>query len=188
MGENETLRATLYMQDRVILTKSWLADIYNQYYQPIYRFIFRQIGEMETSRELTGEVFHRLIKAVQSGVNPEQHITPWLYRTAHNLVVDHYRRQKNRQHLPLNDESMESSDDTERDAERRFSAEIVRRALQDLTPDQKQVLLLKYLEGLTNQEVADLLNKSVGAVKSLQHRALIALRQRLSEMGMEGIR
>ncbi len=188
MGENKTLRAAYYMQDRVILTKSWLADVYDHYYQPIYRFIFRQIGEMETSRELSGEVFHRLIKAVQSGVNPEQHIAPWLYRTAHNLVIDHYRKQKNRQHFPLSDVVVESQLDTERDAELRVTAEIVRRALQDLTPEQKQVILLKFLEGLTNQEVADLMNKSVGAIKSLQHRALTALRKRLSDMGMEEIR
>lgn len=190
MGEHETLSSqrTLFLQESATLTKTWLADIYDQYYQPIYRYIFRQIGEMETSRELSGEVFHRLIKAVRSGVYPDQHIASWLYRTAHNLVVDHYRRQKNRQHLPLSDEVVESQFNTERDVELRVTAEIVRRALQDLTPEQNQVILLKFLEGLSNQEVADLMNKSVGAIKSLQHRALTTLRQRLSDMGMEEIR
>lgn len=189
MVEQETLSSqhALYMQDRATLTKTWLADIYDQYYQAIYRYIFRQIGDMETSRELAGEVFHRLIKAVQGGVNPDQHIAPWLYRASHNLVVDHYRRQKHRQHMPLTDEVVESPLDTERDAELRLSADAVRAALQDLTADQKQVILLKYLEGLSNQEVAELMNKSVRAVKSLQHRALTVLRQRLSDLEGEGI-
>jgi RNA polymerase sigma-70 factor (ECF subfamily) len=186
--EHETLTSqhTLCLQDQASLSKTWLADVYDQYYQPIYRYIFRQVGDMETSRELSGEVFHRLIKALQVGSNPDQHIAPWLYRTAHNLVVDHYRRQKHRQHLPLNDAVVPSVTDTEQDAEIRFSADAVRAALQELTADQKQVILLKYIEGLSNQEVADLMNKSVGAVKSLQHRALTVLRQRLSDLEMEG--
>jgi RNA polymerase sigma-70 factor (ECF subfamily) len=189
LGEHETLSSqrALIMEDRATLTKTWLADVYDQYYQPIYRYIFRQVGDMETSRELSGEVFHRLIKALQAGSNPDQHVAPWLYRTAHNLVVDHYRRQKHRQHLPLSDDVVESPLDTEREAEVRFSADAVRAALQDLSADQKQVILLKYLEGMSNQEVAEMMNKSVGAVKSLQHRALTVLRQRLSDLEMEGI-
>ena len=74
----------------------WLAEIYDRYHQTIYRYIFRQVGDMETSSELTAEVFQRLIKAVQGELIPDQYVAPWLYRTSYNLVIDHYRRQKHR--------------------------------------------------------------------------------------------
>ena len=190
MGEHKTLSSQLAlgMQASMTSTKSWLADIYDRYHQPIYRYIFRQVGDMETSRELTGEVFQRLIKAVQGELIPDQYVAPWLYRTSHNLVVDHYRRQKHRQHLPLLDGELSSAVDTEQDAELQLCVDAVREALQELTGDQKQVILLKYLEGLSNQEAAEVMDKSVGAVKSLQHRALAILRHRLSDLELEGIR
>lgn len=161
------------------LTKRELADIYDQHYLPIYRFIFRQVGNVEVSRELTSEVFHRMLKYNQNEENYIQSIVPWLYCVARNLVVDYYRRQQYRDYLPLNDEIIESSYNTAEAAENRISAEKMRLALQKLTPDQRQVILLKFVEGFSNQEVADALSKPIGAVKSLQHRALVALRHLL---------
>jgi len=156
-----------------------LAEIYDAYYLPIYRFIFRQVGDVETSRELASEVFHRMLKACRNDVEFIQRLTPWLYCTARNLVIDHYRRQQYRNHLPLDEENIMSNYDTADVAELRISAEQMREALQKLTPDQRQVILLKFMEGLSNQEVADALSKPVGAVKALQHRALVALRHLL---------
>ena len=157
-----------------------LAAIYDEYYQAIYRYVYRQVGDVETARDLTAEVFHRLLRAVKNGSSPERHPAGWLYRTAHNIVVDHYRRQQHRRHLPLDEELVNADDDPAGTAERRLSAAQVRAALQHLTPDQQQVIVLKFLEGLSNQEVAGVLGKPVGAVKSLQHRALAALQRRLA--------
>jgi RNA polymerase sigma-70 factor (ECF subfamily) len=81
---------------------------------------------------------------------------------------------------------IESAAVTEEDAELQISIAAVRSALQELTADQKQVILLKFLEGLSNQEVAQVMDKSIGAVKSLQHRALAILRHRLSDLELEG--
>ncbi|GAB4538797.1 MAG: sigma-70 family RNA polymerase sigma factor [Anaerolineae bacterium] len=162
------------------LDRARLAAIYDEYYQPIYRHVYRQVGEVETARDLTAEVFHRLLRAVERGSHPDRHLGAWLYRTAHNLVVDHYRRQQHRRHLPLDEEMTNSHDDPAGTAEQRLSADRVRAALRHLTPDQRQVITLKFLEGLSNQEVADVLGKPVGAVKSLQHRALAALQRQLA--------
>jgi len=157
-----------------------LAAIYDEYYQPIYRYVYRQVGEVETARDLTSEVFHRLLRAAQNGDSPNRNSKAWLYRTAHNIVVDHYRRQQHRRHLPLEDELISAEDDPAATAERHLSAAQVRSALQHLTPDQRQVIILKFLEGLSNQEVAVVLDKPVGAVKSLQHRGLAALQRQLA--------
>ena len=169
------------------LDRQQLAEIYDRYHQRIYRYVYRQVGEVETARDISAEVFHRFIKAVRKGLDPVHHPAPWLYRTAHNLVVDYYRRQKHRQHLPLNEELVGTSKDPDEVVAGRISAEQVRAALIKLTPDQRQVITLKYLEGLSNQEVATVLNKTVGAVKALQHRALVALNSQLVDVTQKGL-
>jgi len=157
-----------------------LATIYDDYHQSIYRYIYHQVSDVETARDLTAEVFHRLLKSLQKGKGPDQNLQAWLYRTAYNCVVDHYRRQQHRQHLSLQEELVDAHNDPETLAENHISAEAVQAALQQLTPDQQQVITLKFLEGLSNQETANILHKPVGAVKSLQHRALAALQRRLN--------
>ena len=157
-----------------------LATIYDDYHQPIYRYIYRQVSDVETARDLTSEVFHRLLKSLRKGKGPDQNLQAWLYRTAYNCVVDHYRRRQHRQHLSLQEELVDARDDPETLAEDHLSAQAVRAALQQLTPDQQQVIILKFLEGFSNQETAEIIDKPVGAVKSLQHRALAALQRRLS--------
>jgi RNA polymerase sigma-70 factor (ECF subfamily) len=162
------------------LDRNRLAAIYDEYYQPIYVYVYRRVGDVESARDLAAEVFHRLVGAAQKGNGPDRYPKAWLYRTAHNLVVDHYRRQTHRQHLPLNEELTSSGDDPGAAAERQISADRVRMALRKLTPDQQQVIILKFLQGLSNQEVAAVLDKKVGAVKALQHRALAALKRQMT--------
>ncbi len=159
--------------------RATLAAIYDDYHPLIYRYIYRRVGEVETSRDLTAEVFQRFLQAIQNGRGPDQKLEAWLYRTAHNAVVDYYRRQQYRQHLPLDEELANADDNPVRLAEDHISAETVRVALRRLTPDQQQVIVLKFLEELSNAEVATVLDKPVGAVKSLQHRALAALQRQL---------
>ncbi len=161
------------------LDRGALAAIYDEYHQPVYRYIYRQVSDVETARDLTAEVFRRLLQAIQQGKGPDQNLRAWLYRSAHNVVVDHYRRQQHRQHLPLEEQLVNSNDDPVALAEKQLLAEQVTAALWQLTPDQRQVITLKYLEGLSNEETAIVVKKPVGAVKSLQHRALAALQRQL---------
>jgi RNA polymerase sigma-70 factor (ECF subfamily) len=168
------------------IDREGLAAIYEEYYQPIYCYVYRQVSDVETARDLSAEVFHRLLRTAQKGNGPDRHPKGWLYRTAHNLVVDHYRRQQHRQHLPLEEELAQGSDNPADTVERRSEAAQVRAALQELTPDQQQVIALKFLQDMSNQEVAEVLDKTVGSVKSLQHRALAALQRQLAAQ-KEGI-
>lgn len=157
-----------------------LAAIYDDNAQPIYRYVYRQVGQVETARDLTAQVFQNLLQAIQNGRGPEENVRAWLYRAAHNAVVDHFRRQQHRNHLPLKEDLATTGDDPVRLAEQRISAETVRAALHRLTPEQRQVITLKFLEGFSNAETAEVMGKPVGAVKSLQHRALAALARQLA--------
>jgi RNA polymerase sigma-70 factor (ECF subfamily) len=157
-----------------------LTEIYDAYQQPLYRYIYRQVGDVEVARDLTADVFQRFLQAIQKGRGPKQKLKAWLYRVAHNKVIDYYRRQQHRQHLQLNERIVENGENLSAVVDRNIASTQVRAALRQLTPDQQQVIALKFLEGLSNKEVADLLDKPVGAVKSLQHRALAALQRQLS--------
>ena len=102
-----------------------------------------------------------------------------MYRIAQNWITDQFRKKI----IPtdLDEEQYHDPKDVQLDVEKKLQIDAIRNALSKLTPDQRQVIILKYLEGWKNNEVADLLNKPVGAIKSLQHRALGALRRILLE-------
>lgn len=167
------------------LDRKTLATIYDDYQPLIYRYIYRRTGEIEVARDLTAGVFERFLQAVGKGKGPAGNLRAWFYRVAHNIVVDHYRRQQHRNHVPLYDEALMTDDGPDDAVERQLQAERLRSALNQLTADQQQVVSLKFMEGLSNQEVADVLDKPVGAVKSLQHRALAALHRQLDQVEEE---
>lgn len=156
-----------------------LAAVYDCTYEPLYGYIYRQVSDMETARDLTADVFTRFLQAVEQGNGPDDHVKAWLYRTAHNIVVDHYRRQQHRRHLPLEEELLQGDADPAGSASVNLESERARTALQALTDEQQEVIILKYLEGLSNAEVAEVVEKSIGAIKALQHRGLAALRREL---------
>lgn len=157
-----------------------LASIYDEYHPLIYRYIYRQVGDGEVALDLAADVFRNLLAAVHQGRGMPQQLSAWLYRVAHNAIVDYYRRQKFRRYLPLDEEIPAEGADPADSAENNISAAQVRAALSALSPDQRQVILLKFFEGCSNEEVAEVLAKPVGAVKSLQHRALAALHRALA--------
>lgn len=161
------------------LDRNTLGGIYDEYHPPLYSYIYRRVGEIETARDLTADVFRRFLQATVNGSGPTENLRAWLYRVAHNVVIDHYRRQQNNQNYPLEDKWISAEGDPGKAAEQRMTSERVRAALRHLTPEQQQVIALKFLEGLSNDEVAQVTERSVGAVKALQHRALAALRRQL---------
>lgn len=157
-----------------------LAAIYDRFHDPLYAYIYRRVGDVDVARDLTGELFRRFLEALNRDRGPDQHLQAWLYRTAHNLVIDYYRRRQHRQHLPLREELLSGDENPAAAAEVALETARVRLAFQELTADQQQVLALKYLQGLSNDEVAEVMDKPVGAVKALQHRGLRALQRRLA--------
>lgn len=162
-------------------SKQKLTEIYDEHYLPIYRFVYRRVGDVETARDLTADIFRKLLEAEHRAVQIDN-VSAWLYRTAHNTVVDFYRKQKFRRHDPL-EENVSDGKDEMTQAEQHIDAEAVQSALIHLTLEQQTVISLKFLQGLSNMEVAEIMKKPVGAVKALQFRALAALRRHLDRGG-----
>ena len=163
------------------LDRETLSKVYDEYHRPLYSYIYRQVDEVETARDLTAEVFRRLLQSVRNGSGPDQDIKAWLFRTAHNIVIDFYRSRRFRSHSPFNRDNIGFGDDPAAIAERNVQTGEVIAAWQNLTPDQRQVIELKFMQEFSNEEAAQVMRKPVTAVKTLQHRALAALRRQLEK-------
>ena len=156
-----------------------LAEIYDLYSSGLYGYGLRLLGDVELAEDCVAETFSRFLQALHVGKGPRDFLQAYLYRIAHNWITDQYRRQPI---PPLSlTENLYNSRELlpEKEAVENIQKEKVRAALLHLTPEQRQVIMLKYYEGWGNREVAAALDKPIGAVKSLQHRALGALKRML---------
>ena len=158
-----------------------LAELYDRYAPKMYAYIYRRVGDAALAEDLTGELFVRVLRTVRSRRPWRTSFRAWLYRIAHNLVVDHYRRQPPApeatldETLPLVGEG-DPADDVETD----LSHSELRSALGHLTPIQQEVLALRFGEGLTAKETGQAMRKTTGAIEALQHRALATLKRILA--------
>lgn len=158
-----------------------LSAVYDSYSPAIYRYLYRRIGDATIAEDLTGTVFLKVLEAIGKHQTWSDSFVGWLYRIAHNVAIDHFRKSGRQQEDELA-ETVEShwlSPDGK--AEREARLRQIRSALTHLTADQAQVILLRFGDGMSHQEVAAILGKSEGAIKLLQHRALQGLRQILVE-------
>jgi RNA polymerase sigma-70 factor (ECF subfamily) len=157
-----------------------LEEIFDTFSQGIYRYAYRLLGDEELARECMSETFSRFLVALKRDSGPDNYLQAYLYRIAHNWVTDLYRS-KTPPTLPLDANTPASAayEPNQVMADELVSHQL-REALTFLTPDQRQVIVLKYLEGWENETIAKTLNKPVGAIKALQHRALEALRRILT--------
>ncbi len=156
-----------------------LSKLYDQYVQRIYRYVYRRVGQAELAEDITAQVFMRMLESVRTGRGWLTSFSGWLYRIAHNLVIDHYRRQRRATFVDIEDVSPLRSPDGDplKTVESRLDVERMRGALIQLTEEQAQVITLRFLEDLSIAEVADMMNKTEGAIKALQYRAILALRR-----------
>jgi RNA polymerase sigma-70 factor (ECF subfamily) len=158
-----------------------LGELYDQYAPLIYAYLYRRVHDAQLAEDLTGEVFVRVLQAIQSEQFWHTSFRGWLYRIAHNLVVDHYRKQPPVPMLALDEKLVAAQGDPDSALAEKLSRQGLLAAISQLTLDQQQVLVLRFGEQLAAREVAEVMDKSVGAVEALQHRALTALRRILKE-------
>ncbi len=158
-----------------------LAELYDHYAPLIYGYIYRRVGESMLAENLVGEVFVRVLNAIQSERAWRSSFTGWLYRIAHNLIVDHHRSQPAGGMVPLEGQALAAEGNPADTLGDKLSREGLMSAVKQLTELQQQVLVLRFGEGLTAPETAAVIEKSVSAVEALQHRGLVSLRRLLEE-------
>jgi len=158
-----------------------LRQIYTAYFQPIYQFIRLRVGDAHLAEDLTSEVFLDFVGAVKGrNPGPKQNLRGWLFRVARNKIYDHYGKDRRMPTTTLEDWIPDTSDENpEAQFMRTLNVQNARDALHQLAPEQQEVLILRFGQMLNLQETADIMGKSVSAVKSLQFRAVERLRQLL---------
>jgi RNA polymerase sigma-70 factor (ECF subfamily) len=158
-----------------------LAGIYDQYSPRLYRYALRLLGDEDLAEDCVAETFNRFLAVLSKGKGPSTHLQAYLYRVAHNWVTDHYRLHPQAVCLPEENALRDSSPALDVTLIEAQQEDRLRAALAQLTPDQRMVVVLKYLEDWDNPSISAAINKPVGAVKALQHRALNSLRRILAE-------
>ena len=149
--------------------------LYERYFDRIYKYIYLKVGDPTDAEDITEQVFLKMIEGISSFQWQGSSFSSWLYRIAHNQVVDMLRQNTRRPQVPLEPvaEILPSDgDDPHRLAERSDFRDHLREAMSQLTDLQAQVISLKFAGEMSNAEVAELLDRSEGAVKALQYSAL----------------
>ncbi len=155
-----------------------LAEIYDRYSPVLYSYAMRLLNDPALAEDCVAETFARFLKALQKGQGPRDYLRAYLYRITHNWIVDLYRNNEQTSELH---ETLQYEEFTEEEVAKRIGQRQIREAIRNLSPEQQKVITLKYLEDLSNEEIAQALHKTVGAVKTIQHRALVNLQKLLSE-------
>ncbi len=152
------------------------------YYQPkIYRFVLIKVGRREEAEDLTHQVFMNAWENIPGYKNLGFPFSSWLYRIARNQVIDRYRTEK--QELSLSEidpDYLFELESIEKNTDERFELERVAKAIQKLRPDYQNIIIMRFVEELSLKEVAASIEKSEGAVKLMQHRAIKELQELLN--------
>jgi RNA polymerase sigma-70 factor (ECF subfamily) len=156
-----------------------LAEIYDRYAQPIYRYLYRYLGDATHAEDLTSEVFLKLLQTLNTPRQPRDQLQGWLYRVARNLAMDWFRHQGKAATVSLDEELVADGDLPLASLEKQQAQQQLRQALSQLTPDQQQVIILRFAQGLSIAHIGQLMEKSEGAIKLLQHRAINRLKRLL---------
>jgi RNA polymerase sigma-70 factor (ECF subfamily) len=155
--------------------------LYERYVRRIYNYIFYRTGNQHDAEDLTERVFFRALNHIENYNNRGLPFSAWLYRIAHNLVANWYRDTKRRKEVPLEDHAYTISrgDHPETEIVKDQEIENLMEVLRELPIDRQNLLILKFVERLSNEEIAQILGRTEGAIKSLYHRTLISLRDEL---------
>ena len=163
-----------------------LGELYDHFAPRIYAYIYRRLGDPHLAEDLTGDVFVRVMQAIRSERFWHTSFQAWLYRIAHNLVADHFRRHRPTVDVELGEQLAAAQDDVASVVANRLSYRRLRAAISRLTPDQQQVLALRFGEGMTARQAAEVMDRSTGAIEALQHRALARLRRTMKKEQTDG--
>jgi RNA polymerase sigma-70 factor (ECF subfamily) len=158
--------------------------LFDRHYRTMFRYFYARVRQQQQAEDLAGELFVRMVHHLPSFELTGVPFRAWLFRIAYNLTVDHFRVLNGKPVEPLAQAQTvaQPEQNPARQVERQMSNETVLAALEMLVPDQRQVLILRFLMGLSLQETAVIMERTLSAVKAMQHRGLKIMRASLAQV------
>ncbi|MEZ0397372.1 MAG: sigma-70 family RNA polymerase sigma factor [Anaerolineales bacterium] len=155
--------------------------LYERYVERIFNYVYYRTGNVHDAEDLTARVFYRAFRHIQNYTDRGVPFSAWLYRIAHNLVANWHRDRSRRQEIPLSDAPVLQAGGEAPEASLVVNQqrESLLRLIRRLPAERQHLLILKFVENLSNAEIGAIMGRSEGAVKSLYHRTLLALRDEI---------
>jgi len=191
----DLVRTVLELSDEAALTSAAQGDqtafgvLYERYVGRIYNYIYYRIGNQHDAEDLTARVFFRALRHIGNYKDRGLPFSAWLYRIAHNLVANWHRDNSRRKEVPLEEILLVryTSEHPEVALLKTEEREGLMNVIHGLPPDRQQLLILKFVEHLSNAEIGQIMGRTEGAVKSLYHRTLLSLRFEFDQVKLEGL-
>ncbi len=159
------------------IPKAVLARLHEEHYDRIVRYIFIRINDQGEAENLAGDVFLRALQSLPSFRGRREQMKGWLFKIAHNLVVDYVRKMSKQKHISIDEVEVPSSDNIEEVMEKESKLNRLSKALKQVTSAQREVIGLRFFAGLSSAEAGEILGKSSGAIREMQRAALATLRR-----------
>jgi RNA polymerase sigma-70 factor (ECF subfamily) len=168
------------------LDPATLRALHQRFYEPVARYIQFKVGNPQTVEDLSGEVFVRVLEGLKRGRGWRDSPQGWIMGIARNVVVDYYRQRERMTEVALSEQitAAENSDPTRQALLSERQRQLMR-AIQQLTDEQRDVILMRFMEGVNIKDVAKATNKTPGAIKGLQYRALRVLAEIMGDVSAE---
>ena len=158
-------------------------ELYARYIDRIFNYVYYRTGNTHDAEDLTARVFQRAMNHIHNYTDRGVPFSAWLYRIAHNLVANWHRDRSRKQEIPITDMPVlpAKGDLPETELVRTEEQDALLRLIRKLPPERQQLLILKFVENLSNAEIGQIMGRSEGAIKSLYHRTLLALRDQVGD-------
>ena len=166
--------------------KDAFGELYEHYTERIFNYVYYRTGNVHDAEDLTARVFQRAMNHIHTYTDRGVPFSAWLYRIAHNLVANWHRDRSRKQEIPLDDVPIlpARGDHPETTLVRTEKQDALLRLIRRLPSERQNLLILKFVENMSNAEIGQIMGRSEGAVKSLYHRTLLALRDQLGDQNI----
>jgi len=159
--------------------------LYERYIDKIYNYVYFRVGSVDDAEDLTAKVFFKALKSIGSYKHMGLPFSAWLYRIAHNLVANYHRDRARSKETSIEDLILPDTGKHTAPEQKMLQLQehdFLLRVINDLNPQKRELILLKFVQNLSNEEIGVVLGKTEGAIKSLYHRTLLELRDRVNEL------
>ncbi len=190
-GRTRRVQETEFNEEEMLLLASQgdrdaFGLLYERYVDRIFNYVYYRTGNLHDAEDLTARVFQRAMNHIHNYTDRGVPFSAWLYRIAHNLVANWHRDRSRKQEIPLDDLPIlpVKGDHPEKNLVRSQEQEALLKLIRRLPAERQNLLILKFVENLSNAEIGAIMGRSEGAIKSLYHRTLLALRDQLSDQNI----